>query len=668
LEVNVKRIVVIVLIFLLRAGYAQGQSDSEQVKSILARQLQPPEVVTYQLEHFLLEQVPALPAPSNAAQWSAQEEQIRRRLVENTILSGWPQACRTSPPKFEDLGVVPAGPGYRLRKLRYEIVPGFYTTALLYEPAQLSSKAPGVLDVMGHFGPGKASDFEQRLCINQALRGMIVLNPEWLDMGEMRNKENSHGFSAHLNLVGASGAGLFYLAMRKALDILYDNPQVDRERIGVTGLSGGGWQTILLSSLDPRVKVAIPVAGYETLLARVTVGDTGDIEENATDLLMGQDYSTLTAMRAPRPTLLIYNAEDSCCYRAPLVRPFVYDAVVPFFKLFGKERDFQFHQNIDISGHNLGLDNRQQIYRFFSEYFGLPVNEKEIGVGDDIKSYDELAGGLPSDNLTILGLARKLAAEVTRTTIPSDPAQRQEWSASGRSRLHDVVRYRPVTVKRPWPEFDSYDNQVESLSYRFEMSNELSATGVWLKEIPTPAQAPLTLVLNDKGVHAAGEEAWDRLPEVADRIERGEQVLVLDLVFTGDSAPPGPTRYTNMINSVGERPLGLEAAQLIALAHWAKEQWKAPRVRLESTGMRSQVVSLIASALMPDLFSAVEIHGGMRSLRYLFDNPVTYADAPDLFCLDLYRDFDLDQLTALSAPTKIIERDYLELTSKTKPL
>ena len=208
-----------------------------------------------------------LPAPSNAAQWSAQAEQIRQRLIENTILHGWPQAWRTSPPKFEDLGVVPSGPGYRLRKLRYEIVPGFYTTALLYEPAQLSGKAPGVLDVMGHFGPGKASDFEQTLCINQALRGMIALNPEWLDMGELQSKENSHSFSAHLNLMGANGVGLFYLAMRKALDILYDNPQVDRERIGVTGLSGGGWQTIMLSSLDPRVKVAIPVAGYETLLS-----------------------------------------------------------------------------------------------------------------------------------------------------------------------------------------------------------------------------------------------------------------------------------------------------------------------------------------------------------------------------------------------------------------
>lgn len=235
-----KRNLMIALIILVSAGYAQGQSDSEQVKSILARQLQPPEVVTYQLEQFLLEQVPALPAPSNAAQWSAQAEQIRQRLIENTILSGWPQGWRISPPRFEDLGIVPSGPGYRLRKLRYEIVPGFYTTALLYEPAQLSGKAPGVLDVMGHFGPGKASDFEQRLCINQALRGMIALNPEWLDMGELRSKENSHSFSAHLNLVGADGVGLFFLAMRKALDILYDNPQVDRERIGVTGLSGGG--------------------------------------------------------------------------------------------------------------------------------------------------------------------------------------------------------------------------------------------------------------------------------------------------------------------------------------------------------------------------------------------------------------------------------------------
>jgi len=157
-----KRNAIIILIVLLSAGYAQGQSDSEQVKRILAKPLQPQEAVTYQLEHFLLEQAPVLPAPSNAAHWLAQAEQIRQRLIENTILHGWPQAWRTSPPKFEDLGAVPSGPGYRLRKLRYEIVPGFYTTALLYEPAQLSGKAPGVLDVMGHFGPAKPRILNRR--------------------------------------------------------------------------------------------------------------------------------------------------------------------------------------------------------------------------------------------------------------------------------------------------------------------------------------------------------------------------------------------------------------------------------------------------------------------------------------------------------------------------
>jgi hypothetical protein len=483
-------------------------------------------------------------------------------------------------------------------------------------------------------------------------------------MGELRSKENSHSFTAHLNLAGVSGVGLFYLAMRKGLDLLYDNPNVDRARLGVTGLSGGGWQTIVLSSLDPRVLAAIPVAGYETQLTRVTVGDTGDIEENATDLVAGQDYSTLTAMRAPRPTLLIYNAEDTCCYRAPLVKPGVFDAVKPFFRLYGKEEAFQFHQNTDISGHNLGTDNREQIYQFFTKYFGLPSIPKEISVGPDLKTYDELAGGLPTNNLTIYGLAKKLAGEIAREPAPSPPAARPAWSDAERSQLREVVRYRPVTVKQPWPEFDTYNNQVESLSYRFEMSNELSATGVWLKEIPTPEAAPMTLVLNDKGVHAAAAEMWDRLPEVANRMQRGEQVLVLDILFTGDAAPNSPSRFTNMLNAAGERPLGMEAAQLIALARWAQIYWQAPRVRLEATGMRSQVAALVASALEPQLFSEIEIHSGMRSLSYIFDQPVTYSDAPDLFCLDLYRDFDLDRLEALANPTKIVQRDFLELTPK----
>ena len=73
------------------------------------------------------------------------------------------------------------------------------------------------------------------------------------------------------------------------------------------------------------MNVSVPVAGYASLRSRLErPGDIGDIEQNPTDLLVGQDYSHFTAMRAPRPTLLVYNAEDDCCFRAPLVKPYVF--------------------------------------------------------------------------------------------------------------------------------------------------------------------------------------------------------------------------------------------------------------------------------------------------------------------------------------------------------
>ena len=104
--------------------------------------------------------------------------------------------------------------------------------------------------------------------------------------------------------------------------------------------------------------------------------------------------------------------------------------------------------------------------------------------------------------------------------------------------------------------------------------------------------------------------------------------------------------------ATGDRPLGIEVAHLIALANWLKHQG-AGQIRLESTGIRNQVVALVASAMEPSLFSEIVIHSGMPSLRYLIDTPVKYGEAPDLFCLDLYKFTDLDRLAALSAPTTV---------------
>ena len=82
--------------------------------------------------------------------------------------------------------------------------------------------------------------------------------------------------------------------------------------MAVTGLSGGGWQTIFISALDLRVKLSAPVAGYSSFLTRaVYPRDLGDPEQTPCDLATVADYLHLTAMRAPRPTLLINNAKDT---------------------------------------------------------------------------------------------------------------------------------------------------------------------------------------------------------------------------------------------------------------------------------------------------------------------------------------------------------------------
>ncbi|MGH9397805.1 MAG: alpha/beta hydrolase family protein [Terriglobia bacterium] len=652
---------------LLAAPLLRAQAIPEDIEPILEQPLQSPQVVTFQLQQFLMKKVPKLPDPQTAGQWTAEAQRIRRHLLQDVIFHGWPPQWVNSPPRFEDLGTVSTGKGYQLHKLRYEIVPGFYSTALLYEPDPLKGRVPAVLDVMGHFPEqGNKIEFEQKLCINQALKGMIALNPEWIGMGELHEKGNEHWFAAHLDLVGMNGVGLFYLAMRRGLDYLSQDANVDSSRIGMTGLSGGGWQTITLSSLDPRVDVSIPVAGYTTLPGRFErlPGEPGDLEQNASDFLMGQGYATLTAMRAPRPTLLIFNAEDNCCFRAPLVKPYVFDPIQRFFKLYGRENQFQFYQNTSISAHNYGLDNRQRAYGFLVKNFHLQAGGAEIPTGQDLKTYRELTVGIPKGNLTILGLARKMAAGLSRQPVPSDPAARAEWSTMERTKLRSVVRYHPVTVAHAWEEHNTDHNQVESLSYRFEMDNALGATGVWLKQTTAEAHAPLTIVLNDRGKKTAAVEQWDRSPEIAARMERGEQILAADLLFMGDDAPTAPAYFfTEMLAATGERPLGMEAAQLIALAAWAQGKWAPSSIRLETKGIRSQVISLVAASLKPHLFSEIENDGGMSSLSYLLEKPVTYEAAPDLFCLDLYKDFDIDQLEVQASPSRVIERGPVALSS-----
>ena len=373
--------------------------------------------------------------------------------------------------------------------------------------------------------------------------------------------------------------------------------------------------------------------------------DLDEIEENATDLTSGEDYPFFVAMRAPRPTLLIHNAEDSCCFRAALVKPYIYDRIQPFFRLFGKADEFGWHENRDPGTHNYQLDNREQAYAFFTGHFGMRTDANEIPSDDEIRSANELAGGLPPDNLTIAGLARKLAGQIARPSIPTG-GQRPSWIKSQREQLKSVIRYAPVSVENAWRVANTKQLGFESLAYRFDFSNGLSATGVWLKAISAQAAGPVTIVLSDKGYKTAGEI-------VSEHVNRGEQVLALDLLFNGAAAPEDPADWEMLFATTGDRPLGLEAAQLLGVANWLRTSAGRLKMRVETEGIRNQVIAVTAAAIEPEMFARIESRHRMDSLAYLLNKPVPFRSAPDLFCLDLYKYFDLDSLSALAGSTEI---------------
>lgn len=410
------------------------------------------------LKAYLLSRVPRFDLPDSAT-WEEEAGKLRKTVLEEVIFKGVPDGWRNGATDVEWGDVIETGKGYRIRKLTYRALPGqpgqpgqrgqpghtdhpdypgqsghpdqsghpgLVIPALLYEPDEPAVPAPGVLNLNGHVGPpGKAVDYKQIRCVNLARRGVFALNPEWLNFGELQGPGYQHNNASYLDLCGVAGIAVFYLVMCRALEVLLDLEQVDPERIAVTGLSGGGWQTIVLAALDTRVRLAAPNAGYIGLDCRVNHrADRGDIEQNASDLAATADYPTLTALLAPRPALLMYNEFDDCCFQTARARPSVYEPVRPLYDSLGRPDAFAFHNNLDPGTHNYEREHRERFYGFLNRHFldgrpGAPSRDEEIPSEDEVRTEAELWVGTQAGNADFVSLARSLARGLERRRIPS---------------------------------------------------------------------------------------------------------------------------------------------------------------------------------------------------------------------------------------------------------
>ncbi len=628
-------------IWLLGSGVLLSVEPSE-LETLLKRPILEADQALIDVQFYCSGKIPKMPGVGTADEWTEKADEYREAVLRDVVYRGKAVAWRDAKTQVEWLDTIEGGPGYRIKKLRYEILPGLWTVALLYEPEKLEGKVPVILNVNGHSAEGKVYHPKQHRCINQAKRGMLALNVEWLGMGQLRTDGFLHYRMNQLDLCGTSGLAPFFLAMKRGIDILLSLEHADPERLAVTGLSGGGWQTITISSLDPRVKLSVPVAGYSSFITRTEhLKDLGDSEQTPCDLATIVDYKHMTAMMAPRPTLLIYNQDDNCCFEAKYALQPLVDAASPIFELFGKKDCLRTHINYDPGTHNYEQENREALYRMLGDHFygGSPdFDIREIPSGDEIKTAEELLVELPKKNEDFNTLALALAKKLPRDAKTQTPEAR-------RTELAELVRFKKYQI-------DAEEVDVEAcgdLTVRL-WRLKCSSWNLPCVEI-VPKKSTKTAVL-------CGDGGYEKLAgEVRRLTGNGHRVVMVDLTGIGKSAPSKAMLFSLLTSAIGDRPLGIVAGQLAAVARWAARTSDTGAVKVAAIGPRMGVTSLVAAAQETEAIDAVELSGALGSLKEVIEGNKGVNDWPELFCFGLLEAFDIKQIAALVSPRKIMLRD-----------
>lgn len=312
----------------------------------------------------------------------------RRRIVREKVLEligGLPVAAGAV--RARKTGEIAAS-GYRIEKILYESLPGIWVSANVYTPER-GGRYPGILMPIGHTQEGKPEG--QLLAANLALQGYVVLAYDPIGQGEREQTYvpmlgralSGGGGNEHIELgarslmLGQSVARYFIQDARRGLDYLEQRPDVDRERLGVTGCSGGGCITTYIAALDPRVKVAAPGCFINTFRV-LFAGSLGDSEMSLPRLLAsGLDLADFFEMAAPLPWLMLATTED---YFTPEGARPVYEETKRFYRLYGAEERVEF--SVADGPHGTPKGSREAIYRWLDRWLR---DGKNAGADREVK-------------------------------------------------------------------------------------------------------------------------------------------------------------------------------------------------------------------------------------------------------------------------------------------
>ncbi len=377
--------------------------------------------------------------------WTSRRESYRQQLREMLGLDPLPertplQAVITGTLERDD---------FKVEKLYFQSRPRLYVTGNLYLPKKQSGPVPAILYVCGHSASKKNGvSFGNKTRYQHhgawfARNGYACLVIDTLQLGEIEGihhgtyRENMWWWNAR----GYTPAGVEAWNSIRAIDYLVSRPEVDPDRIGMTGRSGGGAYTWFTTALDDRIKAAVPVAGITDLKNHVV---DGCVEHHCDCMYLVNtyrwDYPQVAALAAPRPLLISNTDRDKL---------FPFDGVVDVYQ---KVRHLY---ELDNKGDDIALQMAAgphedlQVLQFYAlQWFNQhlkgenPLIEsaaKDFFKPEELKVFDEL----PADQIN----TRIQESFVPKAPQPEPPASKAEWEAQ-RDRWMTALREKCF---RGWP-------------------------------------------------------------------------------------------------------------------------------------------------------------------------------------------------------------------------